>query len=103
MRERANVLIAYPDVRATLDSDAPPSPVILDPATADSFPEGWVVSDRATLRWSADNGRVFFGIKDQVEKPDTKRLGTDEGTDEGTNEVANVDVWNTSDERIQSV
>jgi len=99
MRERANVLIAFPDVRAALDGDAPPSPVTLDPATADGFPEGWVVSDRATLSWSADNGRVFFGIKEQVEEPDTERKGTDEGTDE----VANVDVWNTLDERIQSL
>ena len=95
MRERDNVLIAFPDVRAALDGDTPPSPVTLDPATADSFPKGWVVSDRGTLSWSADNVRVFFGIKEQVEAPDTERKGTDE--------VANVDVWNTLDERIQSV
>jgi len=95
MRERDNVLIAFPDVRATLDAGAASSPMTLDPATADGFPEGWVVSDRATLSWSADNARVFFGIKEQVEEPDTER--------EGTDEVANVDVWNTLDERIQSL
>ncbi len=95
MRERDNVLIAFPDVRAALDGVAPPSPVTLDPATADGFPEGWVVSDRGTLSWSADNARVFFGIKEQVEEPDTEPKGTDE--------VANVDVWNTLDERIQSL
>lgn len=95
MRERDNALIAFPDVRAALDGDMPPFPVTLDPATADGFPEGWVVSDRATLGWSPDNARVFFGIKEQVEDPDTERKGTDE--------VANVDVWNTLDERIQSV
>jgi len=95
MRERDNVLIAFPDVRPALDGAAPPSPVTLDPATADGFPEGWVVSDHGTLSWSADNARVFFGIKEQVEKPDTERKGTDE--------VADVDVWNTLDERIQSL
>jgi len=95
MRERDNVLIAFADVRATLDGDAPASPVTLDPATAEGFPEGWVASDRGTLSWSADNARVFFGIKEQVEEPDTERKGTDE--------VANVDVWNTLDERIQSL
>ena len=95
MRERDNVLIAFPDVRSALAAGAPPSPMTLDPATADGFPEGWVVSDRATLSWSADNARVFFGIKEQVEEPDTERKGTDE--------VANVDVWNTLDERIQSL
>ncbi len=95
MRERDNVLIAFPDVRAALNGDAPPSPMTLDPAGADGFPEGWVVSDRGTLSWSADNARVFFGIKEQVEEPDTERGGTDE--------VADVDVWNTLDERIQSL
>jgi dipeptidyl aminopeptidase/acylaminoacyl peptidase len=95
MRERGNVLIAFPDVRAALAADAPPSPVTLDPAAADGFPEGWVVSDRTALSWSADDARVFFGIKEQVEEPDTER--------EGTDEVANVDVWNTLDERIQSL
>jgi dipeptidyl aminopeptidase/acylaminoacyl peptidase len=95
MRERDNVLIAFPDVRAALDGDGPPYPVTLDPATADGFPAGWVVSDRGTLSWSADNARVFFGIKEQVEEPDTEPGGTDE--------VANVDVWNTLDERVQSL
>ncbi|MCJ7629912.1 MAG: prolyl oligopeptidase family serine peptidase, partial [Longimicrobiales bacterium] len=95
MRERENLLIAFSDVGSTLERDAQPSPVTFDPATADDFPEGWVVSDRATLSWSGDNARVFFGIKEQVEEPDTERKGTDE--------VANVDVWNTLDERIQSL
>jgi dipeptidyl aminopeptidase/acylaminoacyl peptidase len=92
MRERDNVLIAFPDVRRSLGGGAP---VTLDPATAEGFPEGWVVSDRATVSWSADNARLFLGIKEQVEEPDTEEKGTDE--------VANVDVWNTLDERIQSL
>jgi len=106
MRERDNVLVAFADVRAALGG-APAasggaaagggsaSPVTLDPATADGFPENWVVSERATLSWSDDNARVFFGIKEQVEEPDTER--------EDTDETANVDVWNTLDERIQSL
>jgi dipeptidyl aminopeptidase/acylaminoacyl peptidase len=95
MRERDNVLLTFPDVRAALADDQLPSQARLDPTTADGFPEGWVVSDRATLRWSADNARVYFGIKAQVEEPDT--TGSD------SDEVANVDVWNTLDERIQSL
>ncbi|MBE3133169.1 MAG: prolyl oligopeptidase family serine peptidase [Acidobacteria bacterium] len=94
MRERDNVLIAFPNVQAALDAD--PAPVTLDPAKAAGFPKGWVVSDRAALSWSDDRKRVFFGIKEQVAAPDTsRRRNTDETTD--------VDVWNTIDERIQSV
>jgi dipeptidyl aminopeptidase/acylaminoacyl peptidase len=94
MRERDNVLIAFPNVQAALDAD--PVPVTLDPAKAAGFPKGWVVSDRAALSWSDDRKRVFFGIKAQVAAPDTsRRRNTDETTD--------VDVWNTTDERIQSV
>ena len=52
---------------------AEPAPVMLDPAKADGFPKGWVVSDRATLDWSDDNKRVFFGMKEQVPAPDTAR------------------------------
>jgi dipeptidyl aminopeptidase/acylaminoacyl peptidase len=95
MRERNNVLIVFPNVQAAL-GDAPAAPVTLDPAKAAGFPHGWVVSDRATLAWSDDNKRVFFGMKEQVPAPDT-------GPRKSTDEVANVDVWSTADERIQSV
>ena len=54
------------------------------------------MSDRATLSWSDDKKRVFFGIKEQVPAPDTSRRRT-------TDEHADVDVWNTVDERIQSM
>jgi esterase/lipase len=94
MRERDNVLIAFPNVQAALDAD--PAPVTLDPAKAAGFPKGWVVSDRGTLSWSDDKKRVFFGIKQQVPAPDTSRRRS-------TDEVADVDVWNTGDERIQSM
>jgi dipeptidyl aminopeptidase/acylaminoacyl peptidase len=81
-------------VQAALD--AGPAPVTLDPAKASDFPKGWVVSDRATLAWSDDKKRVFFGMKEQVAAPDTTRR-------RGTDELADVDVWNTGDERIQSM
>ncbi|MSO48922.1 MAG: S9 family peptidase [Acidobacteria bacterium] len=94
MRERANVLVAYPAVQAAL-GDAAAVPVILDPVKATDFPKDWVVSDRAALAWSDDNTRVFFGIKDQVE-------ASGSATRKSTDELANVDVWNSTDERIQS-
>ena len=96
MRESDNVLVAFPDVAAALkDGAAVPAPVVLEPAKTDGFPKGWVVSDRAALAWSEDNKRVFFGIKEQVPAPDTTPRTTDEAPD--------VDVWNTSDERVQSL
>jgi dipeptidyl aminopeptidase/acylaminoacyl peptidase len=96
MRERDNVLAAFPDVASALkDGATVPAPVALEPAKTDGFPKGWVVSDRATLAWSEDNKRVFFGMKEQVASPDTTRRTTDEAPD--------VDVWNTADERVQSL
>ncbi|HSA95228.1 MAG TPA: prolyl oligopeptidase family serine peptidase [Acidobacteriota bacterium] len=96
MRERDNVLIAFPAVAAALKSGAAaPAPALLDPAKAAGFPKGWVASDRAALSWSDDGKRVFFGTKEQVPAPDATRKSTDE--------AANVDVWNTSDDRVQSV
>jgi len=96
MRERDNVLVAFPDVTGALKDGAPAAvPVLFDPAKTDGFPKGWVVSERAPLAWSEDNKRVFFGIKEQVPAPDTTRKSTDEAAD--------VDVWNTDDERVQSV
>jgi dipeptidyl aminopeptidase/acylaminoacyl peptidase len=114
MRERANVLIAFADVRAALDGGgqaaagpgggAPASPATLDPATAEGFPEGWVVSDRGAVSWSHDNARVFFGMKEQVDAPDAGRdADSDADTEEDRDEVANVDIWNTADERVQSL
>ncbi len=96
MREKDNVLLAFRDVGAALkDGAAVPPPVTLEPAKADGFPKGWVVSDRAALAWSEDGRRVFFGAKEQVASLDTTRRTTDE--------VADVDVWNTVDDRVQSL
>jgi dipeptidyl aminopeptidase/acylaminoacyl peptidase len=96
MREKDNVLLAFTDVPSVMGvDDVAPTPVIFEPAKAETFPRGWVVSDRAALAWSEDNKRVFFGIKEQVAAPDTTRRTTDERQD--------VDVWNSIDERIQSL
>ncbi len=96
MRERANVLLAFPDVRKTIAGDSGARPVVLDAASITGFPEGWVVSDRSGLEWSKDGARVFFGAKPQLPAPDAERRRSND-------EVADVDVWNTADERIQSL
>jgi dienelactone hydrolase len=94
MRERANVLVAFPAVQAAV-GDEPVAPVVFDPAKAAGTPKDWVLSDRTALTWSDDNKRVFFGMKEQVPSAETvARRSTDE--------LANVDVWNGLDERIQS-
>ncbi|MEX2284275.1 MAG: prolyl oligopeptidase family serine peptidase [Gemmatimonadota bacterium] len=96
-RERENILIAFPDVRAAVNQGGARTVVKLDPASVASFPKDWVVSERATLSWSDDNQRVFFGIKPQRPAPDTAALRR------GAEYVADVDVWHTGDPRIQSV
>ena len=95
MRERDNVVLALTDVKAAL-TDAEAQPAALDPAKTATFPKGWVVSDRAGLEWSDDDRRVFFGAKPQLPAPETTPR-------KSTDEQANVDVWNTSDERVQSL
>jgi dipeptidyl aminopeptidase/acylaminoacyl peptidase len=95
--ERANVLIAYPEVYGELARRGGARPVTLDPSSASGFPAGQVLSERGELSWSADRRLLFLGTKEQRPAPDTteRRKGTDE--------VANVDVWRTGDPRIQSV
>jgi dipeptidyl aminopeptidase/acylaminoacyl peptidase len=95
MRERDNALVAVADVRAVF-GDAPVVKTASIDARAPGMPAGWVLSDRAALGWSEDNTRVFFGIKEQVQAPEA-------GARRNADERPNVDVWNTSDERIQSV
>jgi dipeptidyl aminopeptidase/acylaminoacyl peptidase len=95
-REKENVLLVFSDVPSAIGlDDIAPTPIVFEPAKAENFPKGSVVSDRAPLQWSEDNKRLFFGIKEQVAAPDTTRRTTDERPD--------VDVWNTDDERIQSL
>ncbi|MBL0170486.1 MAG: prolyl oligopeptidase family serine peptidase [Gemmatimonadaceae bacterium] len=94
MRERDNQLIVIADVPVAMNS-ATTSPVVLNPAKATGFPKGFVVSDRAPLAWSEDGARVFLGIIPQTALPDTGRRRS-------TDSIADVDVWLTQDERVQS-
>ena len=101
MREKDNVLIAYPNVRGMFAAPDPKSKVAPAKAvTLDTTAAGWmkkfVISDRATLQWSDDNKRVFFGTIGQGAAPDTARRRS-------TDSVPDVDVWRTQDERIQSL
>lgn len=95
-REKDNVLVAFTDAYAAVANPAAAKGATLD-ATIAGFPKDMVVSERRELVWSGDGTRVFFGTKEQADapaKPDKKP---------GTDEVADVDVWNTRDERIQSL
>ena len=94
MRERANVLLAWPNVRAAL-GNTEIAPAVLDPSKAAGWDREWVLSERAPLSWSYDKARVFFGAKAQVIAPDTGRKPS-------TDSLADVDVWRTNDTRIQS-
>jgi dipeptidyl aminopeptidase/acylaminoacyl peptidase len=94
MRERANVLLAWPNVREAF-SNPEAAPAVLDPAKAAGWQKEWVLSERAPLSWSLDKSRVFFGAKAQVVPQDTGRRPS-------ADSVADVDVWRTTDTRIQS-
>ncbi|MES2522305.1 MAG: prolyl oligopeptidase family serine peptidase [Gemmatimonadota bacterium] len=89
MRERDNRLLVVPDV-------ATRTAVVLDASKAAGFPKGFMVSDRAPLAISDDGARVFFGIIGQSAAPDTGRRRS-------TDSIADVDVWRTQDERVQSL
>lgn len=97
MREKNSAVVIFPAVRALFGTTSalPTSRVIIDSATV-GLPKGFVVSDRAPLGWSDDNKRVFFGIMGQVAAPDTARR-------KSTDSLADVDVWRTQDDRIQSL
>ena len=94
-RQRA---LVYPERRRRHRRSHEGAPAaVLDPAKADGFPKGWVVSDRAVAR---------------LERRQQARVLRHEGAGagarhrrarRGTDEVADVDVWNTTDDRIQSV
>ncbi len=83
--QRANVLLVVRDLAR------PASLEILDPETAPGFPPGFVLSELAALRWSADGARLFVGIKEQADARE-ELAGR-----------ANVDVWHWADVEVQSV
>ena len=95
-REKVNSLLAFPDVNAALAATTKPIPALLTSATA-GLPAEWVVSEKRELQWSANGRLVFVGTKEQRAAVDTMELK------KGTDELADVDVWNTKDLRIQSV
>ncbi|MGD2071571.1 MAG: hypothetical protein PVI57_23100, partial [Gemmatimonadota bacterium] len=92
MRERDNALLTFAGLR---DATSRPRGTTLD-RDASGFPDGFVISERAPLEWSEDGSRVFFGILQQTPAPDTGRAPSRDS-------VADVDVWRTQDERVQSV
>ena len=94
MRERDNVLIVIPDARAARGPDSR-LPATLDPSRAAGFPRDWVISDRAPVSWSEDGKRVFLGVMPQKAAADTGRRRS-------TDSIADVDIWRSADERIQS-
>lgn len=94
MLHRNNTLLVYSDVRAAL-KNAKLAPASLD-TTAAGFPHGWVISDRASLSWSEDGGRVFLGAMPQAPAKDTVKV-------ESSDSTTDVDVWGTKDRYIQSV
>jgi esterase/lipase len=85
MRERDNRLLVVPDLtqsaRALLESKA--------------VTPGFMISERAPLSFSDDGARVYFGLIPQSPAPDTARRRS-------TDSIADVDVWRTADEKIQS-
>ncbi len=64
-----------------------------DPASDESFPKGFVLSENGRITISEDMNRFFFGIREQEPKKERKP---------GDPPVANVDIWHWNDERIQS-
>jgi len=91
-RERDNTLVTFSNLRRAPDA----ARVARLDRSAAGFPDGFVISERASLAWNEDGNRVFFGIIPQTAAPDTsKRADRDS--------IADVDVWRTQDERIQSV
>ena len=90
MRERTATVVVFGDVGVPA-----PKPLIINADSTPNFPKSFVISDRAPMSWSEDNRRVFFGIIPQTELPDTTRR-------KSTDSIADVDIWRTSDRRIQS-
>ena len=64
---------------------------VLDPATTESFPEGFVLSELSAPSWSDDSERIFVGIKEQADER------------EELEDRAGVDVWHWADVEVQSV
>jgi len=94
MVEKDNTLLVVPDVKAALANPSLAPKTLA--ASAPGVPEGWVISDRGSLRWSEDGARLFLGAKPQVPATDTVTV-------EASDSTSDVDVWRTADLYIQSV
>ncbi len=85
--ERENVLVVVEEATSTS-----PDIEVIDLSADPSFPEGFVLSERADTRWTEDGTSVLVGLKEQSEE-----------VEESDEDKADVDVWHWSDERLQSV
>ncbi len=85
MRERDNRLLVVPELDAART-------VVLD---SKSVTPGFMISERAALSFSDDGARVFFGLIPQSPTPDSARRRS-------TDSIADVDIWRTGDDRVQS-
>ncbi len=87
--ERDNTLLAFKGM------DPESERIEFKPADAADFPKDMVISEKSPLSWSEDQGRVFFGIKEQEKEPERRR--------DDAPAIANVDIWHWKDDRLQSV
>ncbi len=89
-RERETQLLVFRNVAEV------GAPITVDPKVTTGFPTGFVLNERSGVTWSEDGRRVALTILPQSDAPDTTRRRS-------TDSLANVDVWHTQDDRIQSV
>jgi dipeptidyl aminopeptidase/acylaminoacyl peptidase len=85
-KQKENVLLAW--INAGSSSARA---VQFDPAKADGFPKGMVLSEFFTPQWTKDGTKLILGIKEQEPEPPTS-----------TEPQANVDIWHWKDAQLQS-
>ena len=86
--ERENSLLAFKEVAKE------PERIEFTAAGTADFPKDMVVSEKASIAWSNDLSKVFFGIKEQEKEPERRR--------DDAPPIANVDIWHWKDDRIQA-
>lgn len=87
LEERINCLLVFEDINIP-----DPEVITYDPASDESFPGDYVLSEKGRLAFSLDNRRMILAIREQ-EKVEKMSRDT----------IPNVDVWHWDDEQIQSV
>lgn len=88
--ERSNILTGFYNI-GKKDQNS----FIYDPDTDSLFPKDSVICEKGNLLWAKDYSRIFFGIKEQSDKPPKKAKDADP--------LPDVDIWHWKDEKIQSV